>query len=441
VTVPPIVHSLRADHVELPAFKLVEQRFVVPPAIDVAMTLETEWRRLRDSVRLTPGDEIAVAVGSRGIDCLSEIVRSIVRKLHDAGCRPFIVPAMGSHGGATAEGQLAVLAARGISEERVGAPIRASMDVVQVGEVDGTPLCVDRLAQAAQGIVLVNRIKPHTDFAGPMGSGLLKMLCVGLGKRVGADLYHRAALVRDLGEIIASCGRELLRTLPVIFGIAVVENQDHRVCNLQLVPAREIELVELVLQPEARALLPGLPLDDIDLLIVDEMGKDISGAGLDPNVIGRTIGAWSARRTRPRIARIFVRGLTRATHGNACGLGYVDVATSRLVEAIDLEATAVNAVTSCMPEDVRLPLTLPTERDAVAAALATIRPHAVDDLRIVQIANTSEVTRLLVSQGCLPALEEREDIEIGADSLRLEFDARGNLLSPLRLQTGGQEPR
>ncbi len=439
-TVPPVVHSLHADHVELPAFRLVEQRFVVPPAIDVALSLEREWRQLRDSVRLTSGDEIAVAVGSRGIDCLSEIVRSVVQKLHDAGCRPFIVPAMGCHGGATAEGQLAVLASRGITEERVGAPIRATMDVVQVGEADGTPLFVDRLAQAAQGIVLVNRIKPHTDFAGPMGSGLMKILCVGLGKQVGADAYHRAALVRDLGEIIASCGRKLLHTLPVIFGVAVVENQGHRVCRLQLVPAREIELVELVLQVEAGALLPGLPLDDIDLLIVDEMGKDISGAGLDPNVIGRTIGAWSVRRTRPRIARIFARELTPASHGNACGLGYVDVATPRLVEAIDLEATAVNAVTSCTPEDVRLPLTLPTERDAVAVALATIRPHTLEDLRIVQIANTSDVIRLLVSQGCLTALEEREDIEIGVDSLRLEFDARGNLLSPLSLPIGRQEP-
>jgi hypothetical protein len=438
MTVPPIVHGLSVDHLELPAFRLVEQRFAVPPAIDVAGTLEKEWRRLREAVRLTAGDEIAVAVGSRGIDSLSEIVCGVVGKLHEAGCRPFIVPAMGSHGGASAAGQLAVLAERGITEERVGAPIRATMEVVQVDEVDGLPLVVDRLAQAAAGIVLINRIKPHTDFAGPAGSGLLKMLCVGLGNQVGADLYHRAALVRDLGELITRCGRELLQTLPVIFGAAVIENQDHRVCDFRLIPAREIELVELVLQAEACTLLPGLPLEDIDLLIVDEMGKDISGAGLDPNVIGRSIGTWSVRRTRPRIARIFVRTLTAASHGNACGLGFVDVATARLVEAIDLEATAVNAVTSCMPEDVRLPLTLPTERDAVAAALATIRPHDVDNLRIVQILNTSEVNRLLVSEGCLHALAERADIEIGANSLRLEFDAEGNLLSPLRLRGKGQ---
>ena len=165
------------------------------------------------------------------------------------------------------------------------------------------------------------------------------------------------------------------------------------------------------MQPAARALLPGLPLDEIDLLIVNEMGKDISGAGLDPNVIGRSIGTWSVQRTRPRISRIFVRALTPSSHGNAAGLGFVDVATARLVEAVDLEATAMNAVTGCVPEDVRLPLTLPTERDAVAVALATIRQRDVDDLRIVQIANTSEVTQLLVSQGCLPVLGEREGIE------------------------------
>ncbi len=431
MTVPPIVYGLPVDDPELPAFRLVEQQFAVPQAIDVALTLEKEWRRLRDAVRLTPGDEIAVAVGSRGIDRLGEIVSGVVDRLDKAGCQPFIVPAMGSHGGASAEGQRAVLAELGITEERVGAPIRATMEVVQVGEVEGLPLVVDRLAQAASGIVLINRIKPHTDFAGPSGSGLLKMLCIGLGKQAGADLYHRAALEQDLGELIARCGRELLETLPVIFGAAILENQAHRVCDLRLVSAREIEAVELVMQPAARALLPGLPLDEIDLLIVNEMGKDISGAGLDPNVIGRSIGTWSAQRTRPRISRIFVRALTPSSHGNAAGLGFVDVTTARLVEAVDLEATAMNAVTGCVPEDVRLPLTLPTEREAVAVALATIRQRDVDDLRIVQIANTSEVTQLLVSQGCLPVLGDREGMKIGTDSLRIEFDAEGNMLSPL----------
>lgn len=435
----PVVQSLSVDHVELPAFRLVEQQFAVPPAIDVESALQREWRRLRDSVRLDPGADIAVAVGSRGIDRLEETVRLVLQELLDAGCRPFIVPAMGSHGGATAEGQLEVLASLGITEASMGVPLRATMDVIKVGEVAGTPLFVDRCVHEADGIVLINRVKPHTDFAGLMGSGLLKMLCVGLGNQVGADAYHRAALTDDLGEIIQRCGRELLRTLPVTFGAAVVENQDHRVCELRLIPAREIELVELLLQAQARALLPGLPLDDIDLLIVDEMGKNISGAGLDPNVIGRTIGRWSVQRTRPRIARILVRGLTAGSHGNASGLGFVDVATPHLIQAIDLDTTAVNAVTACMPEDARLPLTLPTERDAVAAALATVRPHSLEDVRIVHIANTSEVGRLLVSEGCLTALEGRERLEIGATRLWLEFDAQGNIVTPLNLRPGSPE--
>jgi hypothetical protein len=435
----PVVQSLSVDHVDLPAFRLVEQQFAVPPAIDVESALQREWRRLRDSVRLDPGADIAVAVGSRGIDRLQETVRLVLRELLDAGCRPFIVPAMGSHGGATAEGQLEVLASLGITEASMGVPLRATMDVIKVGEVAGTPLFVDRCVHEADGIVLINRVKPHTDFAGLMGSGLLKMLCVGLGNQVGADAYHRAALTDDLGEIIQRCGRELLRTLPVTFGAAVVENQDHRVCELRLIPAREIELVELLLQTQARALLPGLPLDDIDLLIVDEMGKNISGAGLDPNVIGRTIGRWSVQRTRPRIARILVRGLTAGSHGNASGLGFVDVATPRLIQAIDLDTTAVNAVTACMPEDARLPLTLPTERDAVAAALATVRPHGLEDVRIVHIANTSEVGRLLVSEGCLTALEGREGLEIGATRFWLEFDAQGNIVTPLNLRPGSPE--
>lgn len=429
--VSPVVTGLRADHLELPLFRLIQQRFAVPPPIDVAEALGREWPRLQDSTRLKSGDEIAVAVGSRGIDHLADIVRSLVERLHQAGCRPFIIPAMGSHGGATAKGQQALLASLGVTEEQVGAPVRASMDVVHVGEAGGIPLLVDRLAQSAQGIVLVNRIKPHTDFAGPLGSGLTKMLCIGLGKHAGAEVYHRAAMQADLGDIIASCGHRLLEILPIIFGVAVIENQHHQVCTLQLVPAREMELVEVVLQGEARALLPGLPLDDIDLLIVDEMGKDISGAGLDPNVIGRTVGAWSLQRERPRIGRIFVRGLTPGSHGNACGLGFVDVATPRLLDSIDLDATAINAVTSCAPEDARLPLTLPTERDAVSIALSTVRLHTLDDVRIVHIKNTSEVSRLLVSEGCLPSLSGRTDIDCRPERVSMGFDYNGNMLSPL----------
>jgi hypothetical protein len=428
----PTVKNLPVVLEPLPAFHLVHQSFVVPSAIgDVSSAVREEWNALRSDQRRTLEGNVAVAVGSRGIDRIDEIVSAVVDQLKSAGCRPFIVPAMGSHGGGTAEGQVAVLESLGVSEEQVGAPIRATMDVARVGSSAGVPLYVDRTVPGADGIVLVNRIKPHTDFTGPLGSGLMKMLCVGLGKQVGAETYHGAAMNGDLGELIRVCGHALLDALPVRLGVAIVENQIHRVCDLRLLPGETIEEDELRLQERARHLLPTLPLDEIDLLIVDEMGKDISGAGMDPNVTGRTVGAWSVRRTTPRIRRIFARALSPASHGNACGLGYVDVTTPRLIEAVDLEATALNAVTSCAPEDARLPLTVATEKEAVAVALATVRPHTADDVRIVHIRNTSSLRRFIVSEACVPTLFGRKNIEIDDERLELGFDSQGRLISLL----------
>ena len=436
VSVAPVVHLFRGVEVRLPPVRVVEQRFEVAPAIDVTATLQDAWRRLGERGRPTPGSRIAVAVGSRGIDGLCPLVRAVIAELRLRGSDPFIVPAMGSHGGATAEGQVGLLAQLGVTPESVGAPIRATMETVSMGEADGIPLLLDRHAADADGIVLVNRVKPHTDFTGPMGSGLLKLLAIGLGKQEGASHYHRAGVARDLGEVIRVVGTALLERAPIFLGVAVVENQQHRVCDLRLLPAAEIVSGELRLQEFARSMLPGLPLDDIDVLIVDEMGKEISGAGLDPNVTGRSAGQWQVRRDRPRIERIVVRDLTPASEGNACGLAFVDVATARLIEKVDLEVTAANAVTSCFPEDVRLPLTVPTEREALAAALATVRPFTEEDLRIVHIRNTLALERLVVSEGCLPQLQGRNDVVIGTPRLRLDFDSEGALISPLALGTG-----
>ena len=338
---------------------------------------------------------------------------------------------MGSHGGATAVGQTEVLAGLGITSEAVGAPIRATMDVVAMGAVGDIPLCLDRLAADSDGIVLVNRVKPHTDFAGPMGSGLMKMLCVGLGNQEGADRLHRAGVVRDLGEIVREAAVALLQRVPVLFGVAILENQQHRACEVRLLPGSEIESEELVLQGVARGLLPGLPLDDIDLLIIDEMGKDISGAGLDPNVIGRSLGPWQVKRERPRITRIFVRDLTSASEGNACGLGFIDVTTPQLIEKIDLEVTAVNAITACFPEDMRLPLTVPNDRDAIGAMLDTLRPFTAEDLRLVHIRSTLALEHLVVSEGCLPALQDRPDVVVEEEPRFLSFDEDARLVSPL----------
>jgi len=431
VIAPPVVRSLRRGEVELPRVRLVRQLFTVPPPVDVAARVVSEWHRLAPRMNPTAGAQIAVAVGSRGIDGLAPAVRTLVAELRSAGCEPFIVPAMGSHGGATASGQTEVLAGLGITPETVGAEVRATMDVVGVGVVGDAPLCLDRLAAESDGIVVVNRVKPHTDFAGPMGSGLLKMLCIGLGNQEGADRLHRMGVARDLGEVVREAGVAIVQRVPVLFGVAILENQQHRACDVRLVPGPEIESVELALQDVARELLPGLPLDDIDLLIIDEMGKDISGAGLDPNVIGRSLGPWQVKRDRPRITRIFVRDLTPASEGNACGLGFIDVTTPQLIEKVDLEVTAVNAITACFPEDMRLPLTLPTDRDAIGAMLDTLRPFTAEDLRLVHIKSTLEVEHLVVSEGCLPALQGRSDVIIEEEPRFFGFDEDARLVSPL----------
>ena len=429
--VAPVVRALRHGEVELPRVRVVRQLFSVPPPVDVAAQVGREWRWLESRIKPSAGAQVAVAVGSRGIDGLAPAVRAVVGELRSAGCEPFIVPAMGSHGGATATGQTNVLAGLGITSEAVGAPVRATMDVVAMGAVGGIPLYLDRLAAESDGIVVVNRVKPHTDFAGPMGSGLLKMLCIGLGNQAGADRLHREGVARDLGEVVREVAVALLERVPVLFGVAILENQQHRACEVHLVPGPDIEVAELALQDVARGLLPGLPLDDIDLLIVDEMGKDISGAGLDPNVIGRSLGPWQVKRDRPRITRIFVRDLTPASEGNACGLGFIDVTTPQLIEKVDLEVTAVNAITACFPEDMRLPLTLPTDRDAIGAMLDTLRPFTAKDLRLVHVRSTLALERLVVSEGCLPALEDRPDVVIEEEPLFLGFDEAGRLVSPL----------
>jgi len=431
MTYPFVVGPVAGDEANLPAMFEVRQHFDVLPAVDVLTALEAEWPRAKAPLSgLAPGASIAVAVGSRGIADIAGLVRGIVERLTAAGFEPFIVPAMGSHGGATAEGQTELLAHLGVSEEAIGAPVRATMEVVSLGEVDGIPLFLDRFAWEADGIVLVNRVKPHTDFVGPIESGLMKQLTIGLGKRAGAEHYHRLGVVRGMAEIVPTAARAVMDRANILFGVALVENEDHRTAVVQVVPPEELEETESGLLELARRHLPGLPLDDIDLLILDEMGKDISGRGLDPNVTGREIISWSARRERPRVLRIFVRGLSAGSHGNALGIGNADAVTLRLVDALDGAKTAVNGLTSCSPDDVRIPLVFASDRDAVFAMLTTIRPTTPEDVRVVYVRNTLDVERLWVSAGCLGHLPAPPAVVVDPAHRRLPFDAAGNLFSP-----------
>ncbi len=420
-----------AEQLKLPRMRMVEQIYEVPPAVDVTAEVDREWGLIQDRLNLPAGSSVAVAVGSRGVSNLAETVRAVVERLREAGYNPFITPAMGSHGGATSGGQINVLGHRGVTEDTVGAPVRATMDVVSMGEVDGIPLFMDRLAHEADAIVPINRVKPHTNFIGSWESGVLKMMAIGLGNQVGAEHYHRLSLVKDLYTIIISAGRELLKRCKVLFAVGMVENQEHQTVSVRMGLPREWESIEAGLLKWARALVPTLPLKEIDLLIIDEMGKEISGEGIDPNVVGRDRLSYGAKREWPKITRIFARDLTEATEGSAVGISQADFTTRRLVDKINFEVTAINCLTACGPEGAFLPMTFDTDKEALAVALMTLRPCTLEDVRIIHIRNTLDVKRLLVSEGCLPFLKDRRDVKIGSEDLSLELDRQGNIVSRL----------
>jgi len=416
---------------KLPKMRTIRQQFDIAPAVTASTELDREWPRVKAALDLPSGSKIAIGVGSRGIANLSAVVRDIVGRLKELGYDPFVMPAMGSHGGATAEGQMGVLRHRGITEESVGAPVKATMDVTPMGEVNGIPLFLDRLASEADGIVLINRVKPHTNFIGPTESGIIKMMAIGLGNQAGAEHYHRLSVVRSQYEIISSAGKALLEKCPVLFGVCLLENQAHETARIKIALKDEVEQVESELLKTARAWLPTLPLDEMDFLIIDEMGKDISGEGIDPCVVGRDVCVYGAERPWPKITRIFVRDLTEGSEGSALGIAQADFTTRRLVEKIDFDVSLVNAITACCPESMKVPLTFESDRKAIATALKTLRPFDQEDIRIVHIKNTLELTNLMVSVGCLDSFKEGVNLVIGTEDTELSFDDSGNLVSNL----------
>jgi hypothetical protein len=410
---------------------MVRQNFEVPPQLDIEAAVDAEWDRLTAPLGISSAARVAVGVGSRGIDNLARVTRKVVDKLRQAGTKPFVIPAMGSHGGATAQGQIEVLAERGITEQSAGAPIEASMETISLGTGgENIPLFLDRLAYEADGIVLINRVKPHTNFIGATESGVMKMLAIGLGNQKGAEHYHRLSLLRPQYEIISTAARTLLDRSKFLFGVALLENQHHQTCSLKMAGKQHIEQVEAGLLEQARVLLPGLPVEQVDLLIIDEMGKDISGEGIDPNVVGRDCCSYGARRDNPCVTRILVRDLTEATRGSALGIGQADFTLKRLVDKIDLEVTAINCLTACCPEAGRVPLTYDNDRQALAAALTTIRPSQPDEVGIVYIKNTLDLRRMMVSQAYAEQLERDPGQVVEAVGKSFEFDLEGMLKSP-----------
>jgi hypothetical protein len=410
---------------------VVRQKFPESPVVDIPDVLEQKLASVADRVR--PGASIAVAVGSRGISNLGQIVTAVIGFLKRAGARPFIVPAMGSHGGGTPDGQAAVLAEYGITADRVGVPIRASTDSRILGVTsDGFEVFFSVEALAADGIVLINRVKPHTDFSGSLGSGLLKMMVVGLGKPAGAANYHGLALRLGYEKVIRASSRIILRSAPILFGVAILEDQRHQTARLEVVEVDDMEHREEQLFAEARAMMPNLPFDEIDLLIVDRIGKEISGAGMDPAVIGRSIHGYTLQedvdRPYPRVKRLLVRDLTPESRGNAIGIGMADFTTTRLVKAIDWQATRLNALTARSIQCAKIPIHYDTDREVIERALATLTTRDVSQAKVVRISDTLSLEHLEVSEAFASELVGKASLEVVRDAGEMCFDDAGNLL-------------
>lgn len=376
-----------------------------------------------------PGQAVAVACSSRGITNYSAIVAAVVASLKTLQLKPFIIPAMGSHGAATAEGQERVLAHLGITAASVGAPVRSSLDVVQIGETDhGIPVYLDKLASEADHIVLINRIKKHTEFEHEFESGLLKMMAIGLGKQAGAALYHQAMLTYGYADVILAIARRVMERANILLGVGIVENGYGRTAKIGMCSRDEIEKQEIALLKLAKSLTPALPFEEADVIVIDEMGKDISGTGFDTKVVGRIgLPLVTPDPESPNIKRIVVCDLTEASEGNAVGVGVADIITRRLLDKIDQTALDMNTITGVCPESGKIPLTLNSDQEALDIAIRCVGLIPTDKLKIMRIKNTSCLSEVDVSEGYAEELNSREDLEIIRAEHELVFDADGNL--------------
>ncbi len=413
--------------VALPRMALVRQRFpeTAEPDIEAAVGEGIAALGIRSGAR------IAVGVGSRGITNLPRAVAATVRSLKEAGARPFLIPAMGSHGGATPEGQRGVLEEYGVTEESCGAPVRPSLETRVLGTTDdGVPVHCSVEALESDGVLVVNRVKPHTDFQGTLGSGMIKMVVIGLGKQAGASACHRASSRLGHERVLRSVFRILARKAPVLGGVGLVEDARHRTARVELVPVSELEAREAVLLEDARRRMARLPFERIDLLVVDRIGKDVSGAGMDPNVTGRTVHGYSSRLSDPAplVRRILVRDLTPASHGNAIGVGTADFTTTRLVEKIDRGSTYMNALTALSVQSIKVPPHFDTDREAVSQAVASLALADPASARVLRIRDTLTLETLEASQALAEEARDRKDLELVREPASWKFDSTGHLL-------------
>jgi hypothetical protein len=355
--------------------------------------------------RVKSGGRVAITGGSRGIANGVALLRGLVEAVRDVGAQPFLIPAMGSHGGGTADGQRMMLASLGVTEETVGAPILSAMDVVDVGTTtSGVPVYCDANAAHADAIVVANRVKPHTHFSGTIESGMLKMTAIGLGKAKGAAVYHAAFVVHGTEKIIREVAAVMFAKLPIVAGVGFIDDSRGNTNTVEAFGVENIVANEERLLVKAREFLAVLPFDELDLLVIDELGKELSGTGMDTNVTARSIDGRTQKIAHPMVREIFVRDLTAATHGNANGVGIADFCLRRLADKIDWPATNLNAMTSASPAGARLPVVCASDREALGYALTTAGVEHLADARVVRIKNTLHIDAMVVSAAALATM-------------------------------------
>lgn len=414
------------EKISFPEMYRVRQKFKEDKIKDLALVIKKELNKVELGKLINPGDTVALTAGSRGITRIADILKIIVEEVKEVGGQPIIIPAMGSHGGATAEGQKKVLAEYNITAEYVGASIKASMETVKIGKINSDlPVFMDKIAYNAEAIIPVNRIKVHTSCQGKTQSGILKMLAIGLGKQKGAATIHSYG-AKGLQEYVPAAGKLILEKAPVVLGVGILENAYEDLYKIEAmlpedIPEREVKLLE-----EQKKTMPKLPFKDIDILFIDEMGKDISGVGIDTNVIGRMRIKGVAEPEAPDIDVIVVSDLTEGSQGNATGIGLADVITRKLFEKIDFRQTYANILTTTFYDRGKIPVIAENDKMALKMAVKFLGNINYEEAKVIRIKNTLELTELEVSKTFLTQVKRSDNLELLGRSI-LEFDEKGML--------------
>ncbi|WP_261133489.1 nickel-dependent lactate racemase [Bacillus sp. Marseille-Q3570] len=405
--------------IPIPRMVKIRQTFEAPEIEDVVREVHERLHQLGVLERIDSGDRVAIAVGSRGVADIPILTREMVRAVRASGGKPFLIPAMGSHGGATPEGQKKVLEDLGVTEGFVGAPIHSSMEVEQIGQLpNGLPIFTDRSAYQADKVIVINRIKPHTAFRGDVESGLLKMITIGLGKQKGAEAAHSFGF-KYMGEHVPEMAKVALEKTPIIFGLGTIENAYDRPARIEVIPAESLIEREPGLLLEAKRLMPKILIDPIDVLVIEEIGKDISGDGMDPNISGRFATPYATGGANAK--RVVVLRLTEKTGGNANGIGLADITTKKAFEQTILEKGYANALTSTVVETVKFPMFLETEELAIKAGIKTCNAFDLSKVRLVRIQNTLDLKEIWISESLIGEAEQNDQLTLLSDPLPMNL--------------------